>query len=116
MVGLFSERALRYHRAPGSLQELAAQIKGSASRGMARDLIDQGRGDEVARWVATLTPEVIQMLEATNPAFIGGNYLPPLEAGETEVARITLESTTADVKAVYARSTDDGWIRYRGGR
>lgn len=41
------------------------------------------------------------------------NYLPPLAASETEVARITLESTTADVKAVYAQPTDDGWIRYK---
>lgn len=106
-------RPKSYHGAPGSLEELVAQIKGSASRAMARGLIDQGRGDEVARLVETLTPEVIQMLEATNPAFMGGNYLPPLAASETEVARITLESTTADVKAVYAQPTDDGWIRYK---
>lgn len=102
-----------YSRKPGSLEDLIARIKGSTSRRMAKDLIAQGRGDEVARLVEALTPTLIQMLEARNPAFMGGNYLPALETGEVEVARITLESTTADVTAVYARSTEDGWIEYR---
>ena len=53
------------------------------------------------------------MLEATNPAFMGGNYLPLLEIDEVEVARITLRSTTADVIAVYARPVGNGWIEYR---
>lgn len=103
----------RYHRSPGSLEDLVARIKGSTSRAMARDLIEQGRDDEVALLVEALTPTVIQMLEARNPAFMGGNYLPALEAGEVEVARITLKSTTADAMAIYARPTADGWIEYR---
>ena len=53
------------------------------------------------------------MLEATHPQFMGGNYLPPLELGEVEVARITRESVTADVTAVYARPTEDGLTQYR---
>lgn len=102
-----------YRRSPGSLQDLIAQIRGSTSRAMARDLIEQGRGDEVALLAEALTSTVVQMLEARNPAFMGGNYLPALEAGEVEVARITLRSTTADVTAVHARPAEDGWIEYR---
>lgn len=38
-----------------------------------------------------------------HPAFMGGEYLPSRRAGEVEIARITIASTTQDVTCVYAR-------------
>ncbi len=37
------------------------------------------------------------------PRFWGGNYLPTLEDGEVEIARLTLDSVTRDVKVAYAK-------------
>ena len=43
---------------------------------------------------------------------MGGEYLPPLRKGEVEIARISLESTTADQISVRARRVRER-IRYR---
>lgn len=102
-----------YVREEESVEDLIAQIKGSASRKMARDLVEQGRADRAVLLARSLLPEAVQILEASDPRFMGGNYLPPLEPGEVEVARITLESTTADVTAVYACQTKEGGFQYR---
>ena len=47
-----------------------------------------------------------------HPALMAGQYLPPLEPDEVEIAQICLDSTTGDVISVYARQTPDG-IEYR---
>jgi hypothetical protein len=47
-----------------------------------------------------------------DPMFMGGEYLPELEPGEVEIARIELESVTGDVLQVRARQAEDG-LRYR---
>jgi hypothetical protein len=47
-----------------------------------------------------------------HPALMGGEYLPPFLSDETEVARISLESTTADQISVRAQRLRDG-IAYR---
>jgi hypothetical protein len=47
-----------------------------------------------------------------HPANMGGEYLPPLRKGEVEIARISLESTTADQISVRARRVREQ-IRYR---
>lgn len=56
--------------------------------------------------------ESVKALEARHPMFMGGNYLPELEVGEVEIARITISSVTWDVACVYARA-EGGRIRYR---
>ena len=43
---------------------------------------------------------------------MGGEYLPDQEDGEVEIARIEIDSTTADVTSVYASLTDTE-IHYR---
>ncbi|MDH3672661.1 MAG: hypothetical protein OES46_16135, partial [Gammaproteobacteria bacterium] len=48
---------------------------------------------------------------AIQPDFMGGEYLPSLEAGEVEIVRISLVSVTADQISVRARRVD-GFIRY----
>ena len=47
-----------------------------------------------------------------HPSNMGGEYLPPLRKGEVEIARISLESTTADQISVRARRVRER-IRYR---
>lgn len=47
-----------------------------------------------------------------HPAFMGGEYLPSSRAGEVEIARITIASTTQDVTCVYARKVGQR-IHYR---
>jgi hypothetical protein len=47
-----------------------------------------------------------------HPAFMGGEYLPSNRAGEVEIARITIASTTQDVTCVYARKVGQR-IHYR---
>jgi len=47
-----------------------------------------------------------------HPQLMGGEYLPDFEKGEVEIARISMNSTTADVIAVWAKR-GRGCIRYR---
>jgi hypothetical protein len=47
-----------------------------------------------------------------HPAYMGGEYLPSSRAGEVEIARITIASTTQDVTCVYARKVGQR-IHYR---
>jgi hypothetical protein len=53
-----------------------------------------------------------ESLGRIHPALMGGEYLPPFLEDETEIARISLASTTADQISVRARSVPDG-IEYR---
>ena len=53
-----------------------------------------------------------ETLGRIHPAFMGGEYLPPFLPNETEIARISLESTTADQISVRAQRVGD-WIVYR---
>ena len=55
-----------------------------------------------------------EMLELgkQHPAFLGGAFLPEGEEGEVEIARIVLQSVTADVVSVQARRVSHG-IAYR---
>ena len=50
-----------------------------------------------------LTAEDRAMQGRIHPNFMGGEYLPNQGAGEVEIARITIASTTQDVTSVYAR-------------
>lgn len=52
-----------------------------------------------------------RMWGSIHPALMGGEFLPRLGAGEVEIARISLESTTNDQISVRARITQGG-IRY----
>ncbi|MCZ6830034.1 MAG: hypothetical protein O7F73_10685 [Gammaproteobacteria bacterium] len=47
-----------------------------------------------------------------HPLCLGGEYLPDTEAGEVEIARLSMQSTTGDQVSTRARQAD-GVIRYR---
>ena len=53
-----------------------------------------------------------ESLGRIHPSLMGGEYLPPFPVNETEIARISLESTTADQISVRAQRLDGG-IAYR---
>ena len=61
---------------------------------------------------STLDADFRLMLGRLHPTWMGGEYLPPLRKNETEIARISLASTTADQISLRARRLKDR-IAYR---
>jgi hypothetical protein len=59
-----------------------------------------------------LAPEVRTFLGSIHPSLLGGEFLPEYLPLEVEIARITLDSTTADVVSLRARPAPEG-IAYR---
>jgi hypothetical protein len=54
----------------------------------------------------------VSRLGRIHPSFLGGEFLPPHLPGETEIARICLQSTTSDIISLRARPISTG-IAYR---
>jgi len=81
---------------------------------MIADYWKAGRLTELdAELLADALPEESrQRLGQIHPSFMGGEYLPDYSATEVEIARIELESTTADVISIRA-ARDPAGIRYR---
>jgi hypothetical protein len=50
-----------------------------------------------------LDDATLRLIGRVHPAFMGGEYLPPLEENEIEIARITVASVMQDVTSVRAR-------------
>ena len=83
--------------------QLTSSIAGEARRQLVRDLVtsnapipnglDAAVLDETTRW----------LWGRICPSNMGGEYSPPLRKGEVEIARISLESVTADQISVRAR-------------
>lgn len=84
------------------------------------DIMGQARRTLARRLAADLDdvpPELVESalselersaLSAIHPSLMGGEYLPRLRKGEVEIARISLESVTADQISVRARRTKRG--------
>lgn len=91
-----------------------SRVKGTVVRNNLQALMDAGQDEALNELLDSeaCSPEGLQALEAVHPMFMGGNYLPNLRVGEVEIARISIESTTGDVTAVYARKAG-GRIQYR---
>jgi hypothetical protein len=93
---------------------LLSTIKGAERRAMVESILNAG---DLEALNAFITKSALDHDERTafgrlHPAFMGGEYLPDLEDGEIEVARINIASTTSDVTSVYAHRTPKG-IGYR---
>jgi hypothetical protein len=56
---------------------------------------------------AKLSEEQRKRLGMIHPSFMGGEYLPDCEVDETEIARIELQSTLADVISIRAKREED---------
>lgn len=98
----------------GAENELLTHIKGAARREALQQLIDQGQRAQIPEFLskAKLSDDERAAIGRIHPYFMGGEYLPDQEDGEVEIARIEIDSTTADVTSVYASLTAAG-IHYR---
>lgn len=107
-------RPRTYFRPQGLDAHLLSRVKGSLLRKRLQELLQEGRVEELRALLAGpgVTDEDRNALEKIHPMFMGGNYLPDKEAGEVEIARVTLRSTTFDVTSVFAR-LEEGTIHYR---
>lgn len=106
-------RPATYFRPQKLERYLLSKVKGAVLRNELQALLDAGRYGEVRTLLTEgISAADLKALESLHPMFLGGNYLPDMEEGEVEIARISLNSTTCDVMCVYARP-DGGAIRYR---
>jgi hypothetical protein len=93
---------------------LIGKVRNAALRTRLLDLLAAGKRAEVRALLrgSGLSLEEQKAYERLHPKYMGGNYLPRLEEGEVEIARVVIDSTTSDVTAVYARQ-DGGTIVLR---
>jgi hypothetical protein len=119
----FSFRPETYWPDLPSEQGVVSQIKGTARRDIARRALagedlprleDEELYREAMEFVLQdkLSPEERERWGRINPALMGGEYLPDLEAGDVEIVRIELASVTSDVVQVRARRHADGRLQY----
>jgi hypothetical protein len=95
--GYFTERDLQL--------ALPSDILGQARRNIARAMVAEGEDPPPELLEGVLTEEDRKAFGRIHPMFMGGEYLPELKEGEVEIARISLESVTADQISVRARRT-----------
>src|SRR6266542_2636746 len=91
---------------------LPSSIAGATRREIFRALIKAGSPVPHGLDAAVLDEETRQMWGRMHPSNMGGEYLPPLRKGEVEIARISLQSVTADQISIRARRLI-GRIGYR---
>ena len=82
---------------------LPSGISGWARRELFRARIEAGVAVHDGLGAELLDEELRQVWGRLHPSNMGGEYLPPLRKDEVEIARISLESTTADQISVRAR-------------
>jgi len=84
------------------LQAILVNVKGTRRRQIIRDYWQAGTIAKLERGLLrdNLTEEDRVGLGKIHPSFMGGEYLPDYAEGEVEIARIELESTTADVISI----------------
>ncbi len=87
------------------LQAILADVQGTARRAIIRHLEARGQLSDLpaAQLQQLLDGQRCDSSAAIHPTFMGGEYLPSFEKNEVEIARIELESTTADVISIRAK-------------
>ena len=105
----YSYRPESYLIVSDPLEVIALNVKGTRRRQMIRDYWDAGAIDDLEQGllVDCLTEEDRASLGKIHPSFMGGEYLPDYAEGEVEIARIELDSTTADVISIRAKKDGD---------
>jgi hypothetical protein len=91
---------------------LLAHVTGHERREFLRRQLASDGDDPMLDLLAELFASDRKTLGRVHPALMGGEYLPPFLDDETEIARISLASTTADQISVRAQRLVDG-IAYR---
>ena len=87
---------------------LPSDIQGQARREWARDLAAKGEALPPELAAPVLSEEARRAWGAIHPMLMGGEYLPPMQNNEVEIARISLASVTGDQISVRARRTKKG--------
>src|SRR5437899_6639178 len=97
-----------------NLQHVVSNIKGAERKKQALRLIEEERLDQANEFILadTLSEEERTLTGKIHPALMGGEYLPDYNAGEVEIARVTLASVTQDVISVRAFPKSEG-VCYR---
>jgi hypothetical protein len=82
---------------------LLSGIAGETRRQLVRKLVEAGRPVPDGLDAAVLDDETRQVWGCLHTSNMGGEYLPPLRREEVEIARISLQSVTADQISIRAR-------------
>ncbi|MCG7932567.1 MAG: hypothetical protein N0E44_21335 [Candidatus Thiodiazotropha lotti] len=95
-------------------KHLLTSIKGDLRREFVREKLEENSLDSVSQELlhSELTESEKHLAGRFHPAFMGGEYLPEVEAREIEIARVSIASTTHDVTVVRACKTGQ-IIHYR---
>ncbi len=103
----YSQRPASYWADENTLAAILRDVKGTERRNLIQRYWSEGRLNELPEELlkSTLSDEARESLGRIHPVCMGGEYLPDYRAGETEIARLELESTTADVISIRARCT-----------
>lgn len=93
---------------------LLSRVKGAAVRKQLRQLLDKSEPAQRAQILAQapLTRADRKILGSLYSASVGENDLPNVGEGGIEIARVSLKSTTGNMRVIYAR-LEAGAIRYR---
>jgi hypothetical protein len=96
------------------LQALLRNVKGAERRKMIKSYYKNGNFQELEESFSkiSLSDEERFRLASIHPMFMGGEYLPDYERDETEIARIELNSTMADVISIRACLDEGETIEY----
>ncbi len=96
------------------LQALLRNVKGAERRKMIKAYYKNGNFQELEESFSkiSLSDEERFRLASIHPMFMGGEYLPDYERDETEIARIELNSTMADVISIRACLDEGETIEY----
>jgi hypothetical protein len=105
----YTYRPESYWDVSDPLQAIAINVKGTRRRQMIRDYWEAGAVADLEQGLllGCLTEEDRASLGRIHPSFMGGEYLPDYAEGEGEIARIELQSTTADTISIRARKDGD---------
>jgi len=97
-----------------ALASVLRDVKGTQRRNLIEQCWQEGTLGVLPEDVlkGTMPEEAREDWGRIHPMFMGGEYLPDFGAGETEIARLELRSTTADVISIRARRAG-ARIRYR---
>jgi hypothetical protein len=100
----YDQRPASYLEDHDALANLLRNVQGTRRRELIRDYWNTGRIGELPGELLRegLSSEVREALGKIHPACMGGEYLPSGGTGDIEIARIELQSTTADVISIRA--------------
>jgi hypothetical protein len=100
----YRPKSYNYWEDQANIAHIARNIKGEKRRQTSKILAEAGISDQVIS-SESLSDDERTAAGRVHPWFMGGEYLPDFLPNETEIARVTLKSTTLDVISIRARKT-----------